>query len=376
MEGELSQGLLAWARAAFIMGAGIVVAVAVRLAAPRFAASVFSAAGVKEYDKRLVAALTLLIVVAILIASGYTALSALELTAAQQEMAGKIALALVTALATLVAIRLVAVGFEAYVRSAQLDGAAAAYVSLLRKIVQVALIVIGTLLILDQLGYKATTLLAGVGLASLGVGLALQDTMSNFFAGIWIAMDRPVTRGDYVELDSGQAGFVEEIGWRHCKLRTWDDTIVVVPNARLASAVLVNRSLPQPEMSVYVECGVAYESDLEQVERTCIQVAREIQERVEGAVADWQPFVLFDSFADENITFTVALRVGDPRAYRLVRHEFIKALKAAFDEQGIEINYPVRTIYLRGSEKGIAPRLDVHSVGDLAPERSRGRPEV
>ncbi len=354
-----SEFMLSLARAAFIFGGGIVVAIVMRMLAPRLAASLYQAAGVKEYDKRLVGILTLLVVLSILITAGYLAIGELKLTERQQEMVGKAALALVTALATLAAVRLVGVGFEAYIERAKLEGTPAAYIGLLRKISQVTVLVIGGLLVLDQLGYKATTLLAGVGLASLGVGLALQDTLANFFAGIWVAMDRPVSRGDYIELDGGYAGFVEEIGWRHCKLRTWDDTVVVVPNRQLATTVLVNRSLPEPELSVYVPCGVAYESDLEKVERICIEVAREVQQQVEGAVRDWEPFMLYDSFADENITFTVALRVSDPRAQRQIRHAFIKALKARFDEEGVEINYPVRTIYLRGEHKGVAAAIEL-----------------
>jgi small-conductance mechanosensitive channel len=239
-------------------------------------------------------------------------------------------------------------------------GSAASNINLVRKVTQVVLLVLGILLVMEQLHYRAAALIAALELASLGVALALQDTLANFFAGIWLAVDRPISRGDFVELETGQAGFVVEVGWRHSKLRTWDDNIVVVPNGRIASAVLVNNSLPSPHTSVYVPCGVAYESDLEQVERVCVEVARQVQRRVEGAVAECEPFLLFREFAGSNTNFAVALRVSDPKALRLVRHEFIKAIKARFDAEGIEINYPVSTVYLRGERRGAAPHRVEH----------------
>jgi len=360
--------MLSLARAGFILGSGVLVALMVRMLAPRLAAAFYGAAGVQKWDDRLVSAFSLLAVVGILITAGYAAINELALTDQQRVLVARLSLALVTAIATLVALRLLTLGVEAYVARAALDRTAVAYLYLLRKIGQVALLVVGVLLVLDQLGYKATALLAGVGLVSLGVGLALQDTLANFFAGIWMALDRPVSRGDFIELDGGQAGWVIEIGWRHCRLRTLDDTVVVVPNSRLASSVLINRSLPKPEMSVYVPCGVSYESDLEHVEAVCLEVARAVQQTAPGALPDWEPFVLFDEFAAENITFTVALRIGDPSARRQVRHEFIKALKARLDAEGIEINYPVRTVYLRGEQKGARPR----PPADPPPGREEG----
>ncbi|MCD6352437.1 MAG: mechanosensitive ion channel family protein [Armatimonadetes bacterium] len=354
---ESAEFMLSAARAAFIFGSGVLVALAVHFLAPRFAAALSKAGGQEEFSRRHVAALSLLIIAAVLVVAGYAALNELALTPEQRALVAKISVAFLTAVATLVAIRLVGYGFEAFIARGRHERAAIAYFSLIRKTSQIALLVIGILLILDQFGYRATALLTGVGLASLGIGLALQDTMANFFAGIWLAVDRPVGRGDYIELSDGPAGFVEEIGWRHCRLRTWDDKTVVVPNSHLASTVLINHSLPRPEMSVYVPCGVSYESDLGQVEQICLEVGRQVQQTVPGAVRSWEPRVLFNEFADENINFIVALRVADPSAQRQITHTFIKALKARFDAEGIEINYPVRTVYLRGEHKGVPPRL-------------------
>lgn len=358
-------------RAAIALGGAILASLAIRLVAWRVAAALYRAAGVEAWDRRVASAVSLLASVTVLVAGGYLAVDQLQLTPEQQQAVGRAGVVVVISLATLVAMRLAGIGVEIYVTRAGLRGSAAANINLSRKILQIALLVIGILLVMEQLHYRAGALIAALGLASLGVALALQDTLSNFFAGIWLAVDRPMSRGDFVELESGQAGFVVEVGWRHSKLRTWDDNIVVVPNSRIASAVLVNNSLPSPHTSVYVQCGVAYESNLDQVERVCVEVATQVQKAVEGAVADWKPFVLFREFAGSNINFVVALRIADPKSLRIVRHEFIRAVKARFDQEGIEINYPVSTVYLRGERLGQAPELTIRNrasaPGDPSP---------
>ena len=369
MEATSANALLSLARAGFIFGGGVLVAVIVWWLLPRVVAWFYRTAQVEQWNRRVISAVALLVSAGVVIAAGYLAVGELPLTPDQRRLAAQISSSIVTALATLVCIRVVGLGFAAYIERRDLEGPPAAYLNLIRKMTQIAVLVVGILLILDQFHYRATALFASVGLASLGLGLALQDTMANFFAGIWLAMDRPITPGDFVELDSGQAGWVEEIGWRHCKLRTWDDTLLVVPNSRMASAVLINRSLPQPATSVYVACGVSYESDLDKVERLCIEVGREVQQTLDGAVTDWEPFVLFEEFADSNINFTVALRVRDPARARFIRSEFIKRLKARFDAEGIEINYPVRTVYLRGPALGQPPELTIRQQ-DNRPEQS------
>jgi len=180
----------------------------------------------------------------------------------------------------------------------------------------------------------------------LAVALALQDTLSNLFAGIYMMVDRPVTVGDFIKLESGEEGFVEEIGWRNTKVRMWANNIVIIPNSKLSQSVLTNYYLPHQEMSVYVRCGVAYDSDLEHVERVCVEVAKEVMARVEGSATDWQPAVRFKEFADFSINFLVVLRVTDFAAQYLLAHEYIKALHRRFDREGIEIPFPIRTVIM------------------------------
>jgi len=223
----------------------------------------------------------------------------------------------------------------------------AAYIGGLRKLVNIAVIVVAALIVTGQLGYEITPLLASLGIAGLAVALALQDSLSNFFSGFYLMLDQPIRPGDYIQLDSGQEGFVQEIGWRNTRIRPFNNNLVIVPNAKLADSVIINWHQPAPEMSVYVRCGVAYHSDLDEVERIAKEVGHEVQDRVEGTNREWEPVVRFKEFGDSNINFVTVLRVTDPTQRFLLEHEFIKALFRRFNEEGIEISFPMRTVIMR-----------------------------
>jgi small-conductance mechanosensitive channel len=104
---------------------------------------------------------------------------------------------------------------------------------LFSKIITVIIYVIAILIILDFFDIQITPLVAALGLGGLAVGLALQDTLSNFFAGLHIISDRPINVGDYIEIEGNEKGFVEDIGWRTIRIRTLPNTIVIMPNKKL-----------------------------------------------------------------------------------------------------------------------------------------------
>ena len=204
---------------------------------------------------------------------------------------------------------------------------------------------IGLIIILKHFNVEITPLVATLGIGGIAIGFALQDTLSNFFAGLHIISDKPINIGDFVELEGNISGYVEDIGWRSTRIRTLPNTMVIVPNSKIASTTITNNSLPVPEMSVVIQCGVAYTSDLEKVERVTIETAKKIQKNVHGAVKDFEPFIRYHTFGDSNINFSIILRVQTFVDKYLVTHEFIKALKKSYDKEGIEISWPVRKIY-------------------------------
>jgi small-conductance mechanosensitive channel len=130
------------------------------------------------------------------------------------------------------------------------------------------------------------------------------------------------------------------------------NNLVVVPNAKLAQAIVVNHHLPSEELAVLVGVGVDYASDLEHVERVAMEVGREVMGEVKGGVAEFQPFIRYHTFGESSIDFTVILRAKEFTDQYLVKHEFVKRLHRRFDEEGIAIPFPIRTIAHRDPPPG------------------------
>jgi small-conductance mechanosensitive channel len=122
------------------------------------------------------------------------------------------------------------------------------------------------------------------------------------------------------------------------------NNLVLVPNAKLAQAIVVNHHLPSHELAVLVEVGVDYASDLRHVERVVTEVGRQVMSDVSGGVSTFEPFIRYHTFADSSINFTVILRAKEFVDQYLIKHEFVKRLHTRFNHEGIVIPFPVRTI--------------------------------
>ena len=216
-----------------------------------------------------------------------------------------------------------------------------------KNIIDVVIYIVAFLLILAEFGIEITPLIASLGIGGLAVALALQNTLSNYFAGIYIATDRSIKLGNYIELENGLKGYVESIGWRSTKIRTLPNNIVIVPNAKLAEMIVINYYDPEREMSVIIHCGVSYESDLEKVERVTIETAKKVLQNTKGGIGKFEPFIRYNKFGDSNIEFSIILRVKEFTDKYLVTHEFVKELMKRYRKEDIEISYPVRKVYMR-----------------------------
>lgn len=219
--------------------------------------------------------------------------------------------------------------------------------SLTRNIAWTVVAVIGLLVILNGLGLSITPMITALGVGGLAVALALQEPLANFFAGLFITLAGQIRVGDYVTLDGGQEGYILDFSWRSTRLRMLSNNLIIVPNAKLAQAIVINHHLPSQDMAVLVEVGVDYASDLAHVERVVVDVARDIMKRVPGGVPGFEPFVRYHTFADSSINFTVILRGQEFVDQYLIKHEFIKQLHARFDAEGISIPFPIRTLAYR-----------------------------
>lgn len=215
------------------------------------------------------------------------------------------------------------------------------------NITRILVLAIGFLVVLQTLGISIAPLLTALGVGGLAVALALQDTLANLFAGIHILASKTVQPGDYIKLSSGEEGYVEDINWRQTTVRALSNNLVVIPNGQLAKTNMTNYMRPEQQLTILVQVGVAYDSDLEHVERVTTEVVAEVMTGVDGALPDHEPAIRFHTFGDSRIGFTVILGVGEFSDQYRIKHEFIKRLHRRYREEGIRIPAPARTVALQ-----------------------------
>lgn len=217
-------------------------------------------------------------------------------------------------------------------------------ISLTENIVRVAVIVVGVLVILNSLGVEITPILATLGVGGLAVALALQDTLSNLFAGFHISLNKMLRVGDYVKLETGEEGYVIDITSRTTKIKMLSNNVILVPNAKITQTIITNYYYPDKALAVLVKVGVHYNSNLKEVERITCEVAKEIMQEVTGGIPEFEPFIRYNEFADFSINFNVIMRAKEFVDQHLIRHEFIKRLHDRYNKEGIVIPYPIRAV--------------------------------
>lgn len=207
----------------------------------------------------------------------------------------------------------------------------------LTKIVFVA---VGGMIVLDNLGISLTPIITTLGIGSLAVAIALQDTLGNFFAGLYLKADRPIEMGHYVRLESGQEGFVHRIGWRSTQIRTLQNNVVVVPNNKLAQTIITNFDLPEERMAVLIPVGVSYDSDPRRVEEILLDEARRAAGEVPGLLSHPEPFVrLIPGFGDFSLNFTLTCYVEKFLDQFPVQDELRKRIFQRFQREGVQIPF-------------------------------------
>lgn len=208
--------------------------------------------------------------------------------------------------------------------------------------------VLGGLLILSTLGISVTPLLAALGVGGLAVGLALQDTLSNLFAGVHVLIEKPVRVGDYVKLETGQEGYVTDIGWRTTRIRMLPNNMVIVPNAKLAQTIVTNYYLPEQRMALLIPVSVSYSADPERVEKILVEETYRAAGEVPGLLAEPAPFVRFiPGFGESSLDFTLICQVREFVDQYLAQHELRKRIFRRFNQEGIEIPFPQRVVHVR-----------------------------
>ncbi len=276
----------------------------------------------------------------------YIALVYLPLTQKVEMIVSKVLLVLTIFSATIIAMK-----FFAGIVAMSITKFLPARTGIFRTVVKIVILVIGVFVILNTLGVSISPMLTAFGIGGLAVALALQDTLSNLFAGVHIIAVKQMKPGNYIKLETGEEGYIVDIGWRNTTIRMLQNNLVIVPNNKIASSIVTNYYLPDEEMAVLIQVGVSYDSDLEKVEKVTIEVAEEVMKEVPGGVPEFKPFIRYHTFHDFSINFTVIMRCRSFVDQYLIKHEFIKRLHRRYKKEGIEIPFPIRTIHIKGGSK-------------------------
>lgn len=227
---------------------------------------------------------------------------------------------------------------------------------ILSKMVYGVVILIGFFIALGvmQLDKLLTSVLAGAGVVGLAIGLALQGTLSNTFSGLMLSFLPKVRIGDYIETQDND-GFVDEINLRNVTLRRTDNEYVIIPNSVFIENPFTNYSLSH-RSRIDVECGVGYESDLQKVEDLVVKIISENFEQKQNEGVEF----FYKEFGDSSINFVTRFWIESkkPKPKLEAQHKAIKLIKKNFDEAGINIPFPIRTLDFGKNKLQILPNKE------------------
>ena len=225
--------------------------------------------------------------------------------------------------------------------------------TLTQNLAQIGVVILGALVLLDHFKVSITPMLTALGVGGLAVALAMQDTLSNLFGGFYVAVAGQVRLGDYIKLNTGEEGYVTDIGWRSTTIRSLGNSLIIVPNAKLAQAIVTNYDLPEKRMSATVEVRASYDCDPDRIERVLLDIAAQGTREIPGLLADPAPTVTFDpGFGDSGMGLTLNYQVAEFASQFSVRHELRKRIFRRFREEAIRIPFPARAVYMHTPEPG------------------------
>ena len=234
--------------------------------------------------------------------------------------------------------------------------------TLLDTIFRAAIYASGALVVLDYFGISVAPIMAAMGFGSFAFALGVKEPLENIATGLLLIVSKQIRVNDYIRLSTGDEGRVTDINWRYITVMPPNEgSVVVIPNKVIANAVSTNFSQPRDDIIVVVPIGVDYNSDLEHVEQVTVEVARELQIKIDGYEpkidsegidrSKFAPLVRYQAFNDSSIDFNVIMHVQLFTNQYLLKHEFIKAITKRYREEGINIPFPIRTLDIPEDKK-------------------------
>jgi len=221
-------------------------------------------------------------------------------------------------------------------------------IDLSKKFSGIIIYATGILLALDVLGVNIMPFVAGAGVAGIAVGLAAKDTLSNLIAGVLLIIDRPFEVGDRIELWSAPAnsatwGDVIDIGLRATKIKTTDNIVIIIPNNEIMLRDIVNYSSMSKEIRVRIPIGVAYDADVKKAKELITNISLEL----DWVLREPPPKVVVKSFGDSAVNLEARVWINEPRRRIDTISYITDRVKEVFKEEGVEIPYPKRDIYIK-----------------------------
>lgn len=239
------------------------------------------------------------------------------------------------------------------------------------RVASVLLYALAFLTILSEYGISITPLLTGLGLAALAIGLALQETLANFFSGIWIQTEQPLAPGHYVRLEGQNVeGFVERVGWRTTRIRVLAGSLVVIPNSKVAAATVTDFTLPDPMMSVVMNFRFPFDVDPNRAMTILVEEAKEAAKTTPGLLEDPAPFAnATPGIGEFGIGYSLIIKVRSFVDQWTAQTAVTARVWSRLQKEEIRLLYPTRiNLQADGSDFAPNPVVKVTRKPVKAPE--------
>lgn len=216
-------------------------------------------------------------------------------------------------------------------------------IPIFRRLGGILVCFIGVMIILRIWNFDITPFLASAGIAGFVIAFAAQDTIAHLFGGVSIYFDKPFKIGDRIQLESGEIGDVLDVGVRSTRIKTFDETVIIIPNSKMASSKIINYNLPEAKIKAKIIIGVSYDSDVNKVKNTLLEIAQ----NTEDVAKEPAPSVYLSELGEYSLKFLVITWVENPDKQFDVKTRMNEAIIKRFKEENISIPYPTQDVNLK-----------------------------
>lgn len=215
-------------------------------------------------------------------------------------------------------------------------------------IIQVLIYLTGTLVLLSYLNIPIAPLITTLGIGGLAVGLALKDTLSNIFSGLYILIEKRVNVGDFIEIDEKKRGFVIDINWRTTVVKTLSEDFIIIPNEKLAQSIIINYSKPIDYIRTSIEIPVSYDTDIDKFEKVVMEEVELFSKEDDAIISEPKPVLRFEpGFGNSSLNFTLFVFCKDYNSTFYVKSQLRKRILKRLRKEKIEIPYNKLDVYIK-----------------------------